>query len=694
MLEEILQREMFARPMSRKARNEGIMAGFEDDDEDEGEGEGEEGNGEDNGSLEEMPPMARTPQNPEILMNNLRGDVRSVDARYMELAQMVGEEAAMETPPEVLAMLQMQLAQQMPPPGAQPPGMPPPGGPPQGGPGGPPGMPPGGIAGAAPGMPPGAPPQGGMPPGSPPGMPPGGIAGAQPPGMLPPQGFRRGGEVFGYEDLDPEIMARGDNGSFASGAAEEGDGAPEVYPPELRRRAREYAADIMSRTAAKIPTLEEAVASRRPQYQRLLSGDTDEFIRAQMLMDLAARGFGFAANVDEQGRPLTGSFASRLSGALRTAPATMAGLGAQRRKEQQALELAALQAGEKDIERATDAEAKRIESQRKIFADILKAEAKAAGTSMFGKGDWQWSVVNTPGLMARWAKGDVSDDEETQVQSALSVLTTPRVETRVDPINLQPYTTEVRPQIPQFVADAMAARARGAPAATTTPRSAGGAPARPGAAAGAAPAGAPAATTTPVRPATAAVTPPGPQGAAPGPQPPVLPYQADDPTFFNLAGKATGPVNVARTFISRVPIVGEFVDAGEEVQATQFIQNGVNQINRALAETVRLAETERQDIQSRLDLLPRFIDRKEDYLNRLIGLDNLLLELRAKKYTEGYASELPPTEKGDARTAVRNIDRIRGLLGVPPRINNMDEYKALPSGSLFVRPDGKIGRKN
>ena len=65
-----------------------------------------------NAEMEQMPAMSRTPQNPEILMNNLRGDMRSVDARYQELAQMVGEEAAMDTPPEVLAMLQTQLAMQ------------------------------------------------------------------------------------------------------------------------------------------------------------------------------------------------------------------------------------------------------------------------------------------------------------------------------------------------------------------------------------------------------------------------------------------------------------------------------------------------------------------------------------------------------------------------------------------------------
>jgi hypothetical protein len=105
MKETILQREMFAAPVSKKTMNSGIMAGFEED-EDMREEE----------MAEETPPMTRSPQNPEILMNNLRGDIRSIDARYLELAQMVGEEAAMETPPEVLAMLQGQMGAQAAPP--------------------------------------------------------------------------------------------------------------------------------------------------------------------------------------------------------------------------------------------------------------------------------------------------------------------------------------------------------------------------------------------------------------------------------------------------------------------------------------------------------------------------------------------------------------------------------------------------
>ena len=63
MREDILKRAMFAMPLSKEARNSGIMEGFEDMEPEE--------------DSEEMPQMSRTPQNPEILMNNLRGDMRS-----------------------------------------------------------------------------------------------------------------------------------------------------------------------------------------------------------------------------------------------------------------------------------------------------------------------------------------------------------------------------------------------------------------------------------------------------------------------------------------------------------------------------------------------------------------------------------------------------------------------------------------
>lgn len=91
MKKPVMQRAMFA-GMAPKSESKGILSGFDEEMEDE--------------DFED-----RTPENLEIIANNLRGDIRSMDERYLELAQLVGE-AAFETPEEVVALMQSQMAQQ------------------------------------------------------------------------------------------------------------------------------------------------------------------------------------------------------------------------------------------------------------------------------------------------------------------------------------------------------------------------------------------------------------------------------------------------------------------------------------------------------------------------------------------------------------------------------------------------------
>jgi hypothetical protein len=109
MPSNVFDRTMFKAESKPLKADSGIMQGFDD-----------EGEIPEDEMMEEV--SQRKPNSPEILMNNLRGDMRSVDARYQELADMVGEDVAMETPPEVLALLQAQLAQQSMGIGALPPG--------------------------------------------------------------------------------------------------------------------------------------------------------------------------------------------------------------------------------------------------------------------------------------------------------------------------------------------------------------------------------------------------------------------------------------------------------------------------------------------------------------------------------------------------------------------------------------------
>jgi len=147
MKNPVMQRSMFIAMGQGPMKSNGILSGLEEETE-----EGYED---------------RRPDNIEIIANNLRGDIRSMDERYLELAQMVGE-AAFDTPEEVLALMQTRL---------------PPAAPQQV-----PGMPDQGPEMAPPGMPGQEmmPPQGMMPPEM--GMPPpsgGGIEGLMAPQMAP-----------------------------------------------------------------------------------------------------------------------------------------------------------------------------------------------------------------------------------------------------------------------------------------------------------------------------------------------------------------------------------------------------------------------------------------------------------------------------------------------------------------------------
>jgi len=147
MKNPVMQRSMFVAMGQGPMKSNGILSGLEEETE-----EGYED---------------RRPDNIEIIANNLRGDIRSMDERYLELAQMVGE-AAFDTPEEVLALMQTRL---------------PPAAPQQV-----PGMPDQGPEMAPPGMPGQEmmPPQGMMPPEM--GMPPpsgGGIEGLMAPQMAP-----------------------------------------------------------------------------------------------------------------------------------------------------------------------------------------------------------------------------------------------------------------------------------------------------------------------------------------------------------------------------------------------------------------------------------------------------------------------------------------------------------------------------
>jgi hypothetical protein len=323
--------------------NVGIMSGFLDDidelmEEIEKEGQVEEGDDADMARI-----LDRRPDSPEILMNNLRGDYRSIDARREELADRVGYNAAQQTPDEVLAMLQPIFAQQ-----------------------GIAALPMGGAdVGALPmdamtGMPPpgGMPPPAGMPMdpammGMPPemmSMPPEGIASLpMDKGAMPPMQMARGGIVQHFERGG--AAARIDEIMASQGQT----------PVDAMARARELT----------------------PEYQELLGLSDNRSNQSQMLFDIAQAALGYASNVGPDGQPLRGSGAARLAGATRALPGQLGARAAAMQDDQTRARLAALQQAQSEREATIASNTALSAEQRAILLEQMKQENELANRARY-----------------------------------------------------------------------------------------------------------------------------------------------------------------------------------------------------------------------------------------------------------------------------------------------------------------------
>ena len=640
------------KPMEDDIENVGIMQGFMDSASEDGESESE-----DDDEGESMPEMERSPKSPEILMNNLRGDMRSVDARRDELADLVGYQAATETPEPVLAMLQPILAQQggggigaLPQSGPmaqgpQPPMMPPPGvGEPMGGP-----LPPGGIAGAPMGGPAGAPP-------------------AQPPAA--PMGMARGGYVQHFQ--------AGSNESGVTPAEDQAasDNPLLAYPPALVRAAQQGTTELMNRSAAAIPTLEAATASRLPQYQKLLGADK-EMSQAQMLLELGQRAFGFASNVDEAGRPLRGGFTARLAGAVKTLPSAIGKNIEAMDKIDRQIKLLAVQQGEKDIDQVVAQNTDLLKRKGELFREVLKADArlqaeklKGVGSSIFGKGDWEWNVVNMPGLLERYGAGQTDDKETRLVQSAITKFNTPRYETHFDPVTKMPFTKQMPVTLPGFVKEAEAARSKlnlaPAPMPQLAPRGASG----------------PTTVTTPGGVRADAIPGSAPPAAA-GAQPTAAaPAEGAPPTIslWNDRFKVSGPISAAINFISGIPGLG---DPAANItlarqQATQQAERVIDSLMKSTAGSVR----EQERLRPVIGILPNATLDPDAYGTKLIALGSTLQDMIREYDSQGLDnSGLKPEDKGKARQRAMDLRRQYNMLGLPPAVYSEAEFKRLPPGT-------------
>jgi hypothetical protein len=437
-----MQEEMIQMVDDDEIENVGIMSGFMDELEElisEIDAEDLEKNkGGDEADTAKL--MGRTPNSPEILMNNLRGDMRSVDARREELADLVGMREAQETPEGVLTLLQSVLAQQeaVPPMPMAPPM------PPQG-------MPPEMMGGMPPEMMGGMPPQGMPPQGMPP--PPMGIEAVMPdmPGMYrggPVQNFNRGSGQMGVtpasdafaaypsdvvEEAKRRVRHMVDGGMvqkynrggvvqhYAQGPGPMGvisiedaireqeeyearQGMGEVVVTDevvantaasdraslqalldnaTRRDASQssyatYLSNLLGQQGSAIPDLETTVTDEAALYERLGLGTDKSASQAQMLFDIGQAAFGYAGNVGADGRPMQGSAAARLSQSLGPLSGKIGAQAGQMSKEAQALKLAAFKGAQGKLATAQASNEALADRQMEAAIELAKLEGKGS----------------------------------------------------------------------------------------------------------------------------------------------------------------------------------------------------------------------------------------------------------------------------------------------------------------------------
>lgn len=645
--------------------NVGIMQGFMDSMTDDMEDEG------DDEDTEKM--MERRPDSPEILMNNLRGDMRSIDARRDELADLVGYQAATETPETVLAMLQPILATQVGGIGALPqsadmaqgpqppmmggaPGMPPPGMPPM-----PPdaGMAPppdqGGIAalmasmgGGAPGM---------TPPPGPPGAPP-----AMPPGDMPPMAMARGGYVQNFQAGSDE------DGVVPAGKTVPAEADLVQYPPDLVAAAKKSGMELFNKQPTVAPTLSAAMLARLPEYNKLLGPDKAAS-EAQLLFDLGQRAFGFAANTDEAGRPLSGSFMSRLAGATRTLPAAMGRRIDEIGKIDRQLKVLALQQGEKDIDQVNAQNSELQKRKNELMNQVNTAQgrlaaaaAKAAGAPKegpLGKGN-KGDILNTLIQFAPlYAAGSLEPEQRNAFMTAVTDYTQPTVIESTDPeTGLKSIRTQ-RNELPDFVREALGGKAP-KPSTTTT---VGG-----------------------VAPPVLKANPVG--LTASGTKPEIFQVATTAPksTFFDLAATGTGFVPVLVAGVARnVPLSAAGNIGPEFQQSTAMIESMTNRVVNTLQENPRFAEGERTQILGELKLTPRLFSNKNAYINQIISLDNVLEGIEKKVRSVQAEAKTGISARNDATKKLEELAAVRDLLGIQQRtVTDPAVWKTLPPGEYIV----------
>ena len=460
-------------------------------------------------------------------------------------------------------------------------------------------------------------------------------------------------------------------------------GSPDLvmYPPDMVAAARKSATDLFKQQPIATPTLTKAMESRLPEYTKLLGSDRGAS-EAQMLFDLGQRAFGFGSNVDDQGRPLRGSFVSRLAGAARTLPSAMGKRIDEIAKIDRQIKALALQQGEKDIDQVTAQNTEYQKRRAALVGKVLDAQGRIdakkigvkekgpLGPNPFGTGDKGLQLQMISEFAPLYAAGSLLPQEERNFLTNVKDYTQERRTRYTDSLTGLIKEDIQQNKLPDFVMEALGSRRPGKPVSSTGDTSSTG-------------------TTTGTLPATSTAARAPVLGLTPTAVAPEV-YQvastAPKSSFFDLAATGTGFVPVLVAGVARnVPLSAAGNIGPEFQQSTAMLESMTNRVVNVLQENPRFADAERKQILGELNIAPRVFANKNGYINQIIALDNVVegLQRRAENLRDEPKTGI--TARNDAIKKLEDISAIRDLFGIQQRtVIDPSVWPALPPGEYIV----------
>jgi hypothetical protein len=422
---------------------------------------------------------------------------------------------------------------------------------------------------------------------------------------------------------------------------------------------------LLNQQPVTAPTLSSAMATRLPEYNKLLGSDRGSS-EAQMLFDLGQRAFGFAANTDDSGRPLRGSFVSRLAGAVKTLPSAMGKRIDEISKIDRQLKVLALQQGEKDIDQVTAQNAELTKRKQALLGQVLTAQsridAKNAGPKRgpLGTGN-KGDILNTIIQFAPlYAAGALDPEARNTFMMAVKDYTQKTEIESTDPLTGLKSIRVQRNELPDFVVQALGDKA---PAPSTTTSASGA-----------------------VSPAALRTSPVGLTASAANPEIFQIASTAPKSSFFDLAATGTGFVPVLVSGVARnVPLDAAGKIGPEFQQSTAMLESMTNRIVNTLQENPRFPEGERKQILDEVRLAPRLFSNKNGYINQVIAMDNVLEGIETKTRNVISEPKTGITIRNAATKKLEELTAVRDLLGIQQRtVIDPGVWKTLPPGEYIV----------